>query len=412
MDYLVSHFGLWLVAIFAIGAVTALMRRRAEIDGGLSPWLAWGLLAFVIGLVVAGVPALQGRVALWLDSGLAAYAAFLLGAAIGALGRGGRLREHREWALGLLPATLVWIGANAVEIPKIEASLKAAVEAALTQAGAQSVAFLVEGRDVALDQDNAASEGLCPAVANLDGVRLVGLGRTAAAQTLVADETAATEVAIRKAAIPPGWVDPVTDTKRAADAPGPRAEFLESARRQAEKLARGRAPSGTDAATAAGGDQTGAIAPAAKSLTPQQREARLEAARAYLAKLPVAGPLEIPACQEALDATQTVSKVLFATASAEVTRAAANALDALTPILSRCPDAKIEIAGHTDNVGDEARNQALSQWRAEVIRRYLVLKGVPAARLSAIGYGSKQPIAQNDDEPGRADNRRIEFVLK
>jgi outer membrane protein OmpA-like peptidoglycan-associated protein len=413
MDYWLSHFGLWLAAIFAIGALTALMRRRAEIDGGLSAWLAWGLLAFVIGLVVAGVPALQGRAALWLDSGLAAYAAFLLGAAIGALGRGGRLREHREWALGLLPATLVWIGANAVEIPKIEASLKAAVEAAMTQAGAQSVAFLVEGRDVALDQDNAASEGLRPTVANLHGVRRVGLGRTAAAQTLVADQTAATEGATRKAAIPSGWVDPVTAAKRAADAPGPRAEFLESARRQAEKLARGRAPSGTDAATAAGGgDQTGAIAPAAKSLSPQQREARLEAARAYLAKLPAVGPLEIPACQEALDATQTVSKVLFATASAEVTRAAANALDALTPILSRCPDARIEIAGHTDNVGDEARNQALSQWRAEAIRRYLVLKGVPAARLSAIGYGSKQPIAQNEDEPGRADNRRIDFVLK
>ena len=60
MDYLLSHFGLWLAAIFAIGALTALMRRRAEADGGLSPWLAWGLLAFIIGLVVAGVSRAAG----------------------------------------------------------------------------------------------------------------------------------------------------------------------------------------------------------------------------------------------------------------------------------------------------------------------------------------------------------------
>ena len=107
-----------------------------------------------------------------------------------------------------------------------------------------------------------------------------------------------------------------------------------------------------------------------------------------------------------------MSKVLFLTASADITRAAAGALDALTSILRRCPDVRIEIAGHTDNVGDEARNQALSQPLAEAIRRYLLLQGIPAARLSAIGYGSKQPIAQNDDEPERADNRRIEFLLK
>jgi outer membrane protein OmpA-like peptidoglycan-associated protein len=415
MDYLLSNFGPWLAAILAIGALTALLRRRAEADGGLSPWLAWGLLAFIIGLVAAAIPALQGRAGLWLDSGLAAYAAFLIGCVIGALGRGGGLREHREWALGLLPATLVWIGANAVEIPQIEASLKAAVAAALTQAGARPVAFLVEGRDVALDRDNPGSKALRATVANLEGVRLVGLGDAAAAQTLAAQdaaETATPEEAIRKPASPPGWADPVTAARRAGEAAGPRAEFLESARRQAEKLARSRAPSATNAANAAGGERTDWVAPAAGSRPPQPREAQLEAARAYLAMLPAAGPLAVSACQKALDATQTVSKVLFPSASAEITRAASSALDALTSILRRCPDARIEIAGHTDNVGDEAPNQALSQRRAEAIRRYLLLQGVPAARLSAIGYGSKQPIAQNDDESGRADNRRIEFLLK
>ncbi|ARN82046.1 OmpA family protein [Methylocystis bryophila] len=344
MDLLLSHFGLWLAVIFAIGALTALMRRSAEADGGLSSWLAWGLLAFLIGLVVAAIPALDGLAGLWLDSGLAAYAAFLLGAAIGALARGGRLSEHREWALGLLPATLLWIGANVVEAPKIEAAL----------------------------------------ATSLDSAREEAIGKH------------------------PGSTGRVeTPTLQQHDAER-RAEFLENARRQAEKLGllRGKVYRPAEAANAIG-DETASIGSAAASHGPRQREA----ARAYLANLP-AGALEPSACSEALGAAQTVNKVVFPTASADITRVAAVALDSLTQILRRCPDAKIEIAGHTDNVGDEPSNQALSQRRAEAIRRYLTLQGVPAARLSAIGYGSTRPIAANDDDSGRADNRRIEFVLK
>ena len=251
MDSLLSHLGLWLAAILAIGVVTAQKRRRAETDGGLSPWLGWGLLAFVLGLVVAGVGALPGRAGLWLDSGLASYAAFLIGCVAGALGRGGSLREHREWALGLLPATLLWLGANAVEIPRIEA---------------------------------ARSE----------------------------------------AAAPPNE-DRATADNRAPAAADPKAEFLESARRQAENLARSQAAQ-REEPEAGAGDRTGSVA--IQNLTPQQRAARLEAARATLAKLPTSGALEPPACQQALDASQRVSKALFAPGSYEITRAAATALDA------------------------------------------------------------------------------------
>jgi len=336
MNSLLLHFGLWLAAILAIGVVTAQKRRRAEAGGGLSPWLGWGLVAFALGLVVAGVGALPGPAGLWLESGLAAYATFLIGCAAGALGRGGSLREHREWALGLLPATLLWLGANAVEIPRIEAARS---EAAAPPTEAQAIA-----------------------------------------------------------------------ERRAAETADPRAVFLESARRQAENLARSQAVQPAEPEGGAGADRTGSVS--VQNLTPQQRAARLEAARAYLAKLPAAGALQLPACQQALDASQRVSKAFFAPGSYEITRAAAAALDQLTPILRRCPDAKVEIAGHTDNFGDATSNQALSKLRAEAVLRYLLAQGVPAARLSAAGYGAQQPIASNDDEPGRADNRRIEFILK
>jgi OOP family OmpA-OmpF porin len=78
----------------------------------------------------------------------------------------------------------------------------------------------------------------------------------------------------------------------------------------------------------------------------------------------------------------------------------------------RCPNTNIEIAGHTDSDGEEPSNQALSEKRAQAVTDYLVKAGLPANRFSAVGYGSTQPIAGNDNDQGRAQNRRIDFVVK
>ncbi len=73
----------------------------------------------------------------------------------------------------------------------------------------------------------------------------------------------------------------------------------------------------------------------------------------------------------------------------------------------------IEIQGHTDNVGNEETNLKLSQERAEEVKKYLVLKGISAGRISAKGFGSSRPIADNSDENGRSKNRRTGLkVLK
>ncbi len=87
-------------------------------------------------------------------------------------------------------------------------------------------------------------------------------------------------------------------------------------------------------------------------------------------------------------------------------------LDALASTLLRSPDAAIEIAGHTDNSGSEADNEAVSKRRAQVVLDYLTKAGVDPARLTATGYGGSRPIAANDSESGRAENRRIEFSIK
>ncbi|MFY7651246.1 MAG: OmpA family protein, partial [Chitinophagaceae bacterium] len=69
----------------------------------------------------------------------------------------------------------------------------------------------------------------------------------------------------------------------------------------------------------------------------------------------------------------------------------------------------LTIEGHTDNVGRAASNKALSQKRADSIKKYIVEKGVSADRITAIGYGMEKPIAENTSLEGRSKNRRVEL---
>jgi OmpA-OmpF porin, OOP family len=105
------------------------------------------------------------------------------------------------------------------------------------------------------------------------------------------------------------------------------------------------------------------------------------------------------------------SGINFASGRAEITPAAAAILDTAAQSILQVPGVKIGIAGYTDNVGSAAANQGLSQRRAEAVRAYLVQKGVPAAQLTATGFGPANPIASNDTDEGRATNRRIEFTV-
>ncbi len=85
-------------------------------------------------------------------------------------------------------------------------------------------------------------------------------------------------------------------------------------------------------------------------------------------------------------------------------------LDRVVEYLAHKPSARIRVAGHTDNLGDPRRNQALSEARAQAVRDYLVAHGLDANRIEAVGYGDQNPIASNDTEEGRRQNRRIEAI--
>jgi OmpA-OmpF porin, OOP family len=106
-------------------------------------------------------------------------------------------------------------------------------------------------------------------------------------------------------------------------------------------------------------------------------------------------------CADALE-----SDVLFATDSAELTPEGRALLDRLAPCWSH---GRFEIEGHTDSTGTDAINQPLSERRAQAIRDQLVKDGVDPSALTAKGYGSSRPLADNSTPEGRAKNRRVEF---
>lgn len=113
----------------------------------------------------------------------------------------------------------------------------------------------------------------------------------------------------------------------------------------------------------------------------------------------------------ALHAEIIFRNVLFATGAYLLPKDAAVELDKLVQVLTENPGLKVEISGHTDNVGKAEDNVRLSSNRARAIVEYLQAKGISSERLSYKGYGATQPVADNSTEEGRAKNRRTSFCI-
>jgi len=109
--------------------------------------------------------------------------------------------------------------------------------------------------------------------------------------------------------------------------------------------------------------------------------------------------------------TFELEDVHFESGKAELRRSSYDRLDELVAYLKNKPSVKIEIAGHTDNVGNKQDNKQLSQERAQVVKNYLLENGIDEKRLRAKGYGESEPIATNDTPEGRQQNRRTEVRI-
>jgi len=215
------------------------------------------------------------------------------------------------------------------------------------------------------------------------------------------------------------YIEQRTDLARATEAARLDARTAEAA------SARNDASAARSAATAAQAQTSAAEAEAARArAATASAESATQAARNQtdLARLDTAAALsenadlqreiaELNAVPTERGLVLTLGDVLFATNSSELRGGTATDLDRLATFLTRYEDRSVLIEGHTDDVGTEASNQALSQRRAESVQAYLAGKGIAASRLSSAGKGELVPIAGNDSPTGRQQNRRVEVII-
>jgi len=108
----------------------------------------------------------------------------------------------------------------------------------------------------------------------------------------------------------------------------------------------------------------------------------------------------------------TLGDVLFASGRAELKVGATDNLDKLIAFLNSYPNRSVMIEGHTDNQGSDDYNMGLSERRADSVKSYLMEQGISSQRLVASGKGEAQPLADNESESGRQQNRRVEVIIE
>ncbi|WP_226064425.1 OmpA family protein [Kaistella polysaccharea] len=120
---------------------------------------------------------------------------------------------------------------------------------------------------------------------------------------------------------------------------------------------------------------------------------------------------EVERVGEGIKVTMKENMVNFGFDSSNLTSSAQMNLDKLAEVLKNNPDTNINIYGYTDSKGSDNYNLSLSDRRAAAVKTYLVSKGLASSRMITMGMGEQEPIASNDTDEGRAQNRRVEFAI-
>lgn len=184
-----------------------------------------------------------------------------------------------------------------------------------------------------------------------------------------------------------------------------KAEAEAAAALKAEQDVEAQRKAEADAAAAQKAKQEADMAAEAKADAEAEAKKRAEAEQARKTTA------ETQACEKRLTTAAAEGVILFKRASADIDPKSSITIARLAEIIKRCPGARVEVEGHTDNEGEPDRNQRLSERRARAVVSSLALAGVAGDRLSAVGYGATRPVAPNDTAQGMARNRRIEFKV-
>jgi outer membrane protein OmpA-like peptidoglycan-associated protein len=121
--------------------------------------------------------------------------------------------------------------------------------------------------------------------------------------------------------------------------------------------------------------------------------------------------LNVPLSPLTAGSVIALRNIFFNTASYDLLPASNAELEKLVQLLRTNTTLRIELGGHTDNVGADAANLTLSDQRAQAVRDFVIAQGIDASRITAKGYGETKPVATNDTEGGRAQNRRTEVTV-
>ncbi len=105
------------------------------------------------------------------------------------------------------------------------------------------------------------------------------------------------------------------------------------------------------------------------------------------------------------------SNILFGVGSSALQSASLNSINQMSDVLKQYPENRVVVLGHTDNQGSSSSNQQLSERRAQAVRAQMLVRGVPSTSVEAVGQGEASPVASNDNEEGRTQNRRVELRI-
>ncbi|KAF2989575.1 OmpA family protein [Methylocystis sp. MJC1] len=200
LDFYV-HLWPWLAACLAVGAATGALTPGQTRGKGPARWLIWVGLASLAGAAAIALGAVEGAVSSQIELGLACIVSLMLGAGATALIFQRTLTGHEAWALGLIPAMLLWSGASQIAAPAYEADLQKRIAALAQAAGADPASLALSGRDITAPPAVAANKELIAQIAATPGVgRVISASAPAPVEN---DKKPEQTAAIQPAPLPP-----------------------------------------------------------------------------------------------------------------------------------------------------------------------------------------------------------------